>query len=68
MEIQDEGVLVFGESLEGEGRAFILTGTAEIDGERYHDFKVEFVMEGAAASLRAEDIMAAPWETFDFLY
>ena len=68
VEIEDERVTVFGEALEGDGKTFVLTGTAEIDGERYHDFKVQFITEADPASHSAEDIMAAPWQTYDFLY
>ena len=67
IEIEDENVKIFGESLEGEGKVYVLTGVALIDGERYHDFQVEFELEDDPASESADDIMSADWKFYDFL-
>ena len=67
IEIEDENVKLFGEILEGEGKVYVLTGVALIDGERYHDFQVEFELEEDPASDSPEDIMSADWKFYDFL-
>jgi len=67
IEIEDENVKIFGEILEGEGKVYVLTGVALIDGERYHDFQVEFELEEHPASDSPEDIMSADWKFYDFL-
>ena len=68
IEIEDENVKVEGEYIEGEGKIYVLTGTAEIDGERYRDFKVEFELSEEPLSENIDDIMSADWEFYDFLY
>ena len=67
IEIEEENVTIYGESLEGEGRVYVLTGVALVDGERYHDFQVEFELEEDPASESWEDIMSADWKFYDFL-
>ena len=67
IEIEDENVKLFAESLEGAGRVYVLTGIALIDGERYHDFQVEFELDEDPASEAPGDIMSADWKFYDFL-
>ncbi len=63
--LEEDDLLMEGEFVEGEGKHFILTGIATIEGERYHDFMIEFELEQEADNL--EEIMTAEWEWYDFL-
>ena len=63
--LEEDQVLLKGEVLEGEGKNFVLTGTATIDDEIYHDFQVEFQLVDPAD--KVEDIMSGEWDWYDYL-
>lgn len=67
IDIEDENVMVIGEYLEGEGKIYVLTGKAVIDGETYHEFQVEFELEEMPETDKIEDIMSGEWKFYDFL-
>ena len=53
--IEDDDVLIEGEFIEGEGRHFVITGKAVIEGETYHDFETEFSAGSAALLINHRD-------------
>lgn len=61
---QDE-LLLEGEYVEGEGRNYMISGVATVEGERYHGFEVVFEL-AADASADLESIMNTDWEWYDF--
>lgn len=65
--LEEDDVLLEGEFLEGEGTRFILSGIATIEGERYHDFQIEFELAQPPREETAEAILAEEWEWYDFL-
>ena len=65
--IEDDDVLIEGEFIEGEGKNFVLTGKAVIEGERYHDFQVEFELENEPESMTCKDILKEDWKWYDYL-
>ncbi|MCJ7855110.1 hypothetical protein MUJ63_02205 [Lachnospiraceae bacterium NSJ-143] len=65
--IEDEDVLLTVEYVEGEGKEFILFGTAVIEGETYHDFETGVELFNAVSPLAASDILSAEWESYDFI-
>ena len=40
--LEEDDLLMEGEWLEGEWRHYIISGVATIEGERYHEFEIEF--------------------------
>ena len=65
--IEDDDVLIEGEFIEGEGRHFVITGKAVIEGETYHDFETEFELSQEPPSILAGDILKADWEWYDYV-
>ncbi|MDD3570048.1 MAG: hypothetical protein PHY44_02980 [Lachnospiraceae bacterium] len=65
--IEDDNVLLMGEYIEGEGKSYVLTGSAVIDGETYHDFQVEFELLNEPEEKTAESVMSQEWDWYDYL-
>lgn len=65
--LEEDDLLMEGEKLEGEGKHYVLTGVATIEGERYHDFEIEFALLEEPEEEAIEAIMAAEWDWYDFL-
>ena len=40
--LEEDDLLMEGEFVTGEGKNYIITGVATIEGERYHEFEIEF--------------------------
>ena len=51
----------------GEGKNNIISGVATIEGERYHEFEIEFELLQEPAEQTIEAIMAEEWDWYDFL-
>lgn len=67
IEIEEDEIILEAESLEGEGKHYIITGIAEIEGERYHDFQIEFELVQEPKENSIEFIMETQWEWYDYL-
>ena len=65
--LEDEDVLMEGEWVEGQGKNYIISGVATIDGERYHEFEIEFELTEEPREETLEEIMKGDWDWFDFL-
>jgi len=65
--IEDDNVLITGEYIEGEGKSFVLTGCAVVDGETYNDFHVEFELIDEPEEETAEAVMRQEWDWYDYL-
>lgn len=65
--LEEDDLQMEGESIEGEGKHYILTGVATIEGERYHDFQIEFALLQEPAAETIEAILAEEWDWYDFL-
>jgi hypothetical protein len=65
--IEDDNVFIMGECIEGEGKNFVLTGSAVIDGETYQDFQVEFELVNEPEEETAEAVMSQEWDWYDYL-
>ena len=66
-EIGEDELLFEGEYIEGEGKSYVITGIATIEGERYHEFQIEFELLEEPKSESAEDIMGAEWDWYDYI-
>lgn len=64
--LEEDDLLLEVESVEGEGRGYLLVGIATIEGERYHDFEVQIELAEDAEEIEA--IMNAEWEAYDFKF
>ena len=64
--LEEDDLLLEVESVEGEGRGYLLVGIATIEGERYHDFEVQIELAEDAEEIAA--IMNAEWEAYDFKF
>lgn len=65
--LEEDDLLMEGISLRGEKGHYILKGIATIEGERYHDFEIEFQLEEEPETEAAETVLKAPWEWYDFV-
>lgn len=63
--LEEDDLLLEGEFVEGEGRKYLISGVATVEGERYHEFEVVFEL-AADASEDLESIMNTEWEWYDF--
>ncbi len=65
--LEEDDLLMEGEYVEGEGRHYVISGVATIEGERYHAFEIEFELVEEPADGTLETIMETDWEWYDFL-
>lgn len=67
VEIPEDELTLEGERLSGEGKSYVIRGTAVIEGERYHDFEIAFELFEAPAEESAQAVMEADWDWYDYL-
>lgn len=65
--IEDDELLLEGEFVEGEGKKYVITGIATIEGERYHEFEIEFELVNVPEDSSLDSIMNIDWEWYDYL-
>ena len=65
--LEEEDLLMEGEWLEGEGKHYVISGIATIEGERYHDFHIEFALLEEPGAMTASGILSMEWDWYDFL-
>lgn len=65
--LEEDDLLMEGEWIEGEGTQYVISGIATIEGERYHDFKIEFGLLQPPKEGTAEAVLAEEWDWYDFL-
>ena len=65
--LEEDDLLMEGDFVEGEGKNYVITGVATIEGERYHNFEIEFELVQEPEEETLEAIMAEDWEWYDFL-
>ena len=65
--IEEDDLLLEGEFLEGEGKNFVMSGIATIEGERYHGFEVEFELTDTPEDEAIESIVEKEWAWYDYL-
>ena len=56
--LEEDDLLMEGEFVTGEGKNYVITGIATIEGERYHEFEIEFELLQEPAEMTLEAIMA----------
>ena len=65
--LAEDDLMMEGEYITGEGKNYIISGVATIEGERYHEFEIEFELLEEPAEETIEAIMAVEWDWYDFL-
>jgi CRISPR/Cas system-associated exonuclease Cas4 (RecB family) len=65
--LEEDDLMMEGEYITGEGKNYIISGVATIEGERYHEFEIEFELLEEPAEETIESIMAVEWDWYDFL-
>ncbi|MEA4815575.1 MAG: hypothetical protein VB120_01760 [Lachnospiraceae bacterium] len=65
VDIPEDNLVLYGEKLSGEGKNYIITGKAEIDGEIYHEFAIEFELVSSCDI--PKKVMDTDWEWYDYL-
>ena len=65
--LEEDDLMMEGEYIKGEGKNYIISGVATIEGERYHEFEIEFELLEEPAEETIEAIMAVEWDWYDFL-
>ena len=65
--LEGDDLMMEGEYITGEGKNYIISGVATIEGERYHEFEIEFELLEEPAEETIEAIMAVEWDWYDFL-
>ena len=59
--LEEDDLLMEGDFVEGEGKNYVITGVATIEGERYHRFEIEFELVREPEEETLEAIMAEDW-------
>ena len=65
--LEEDDLMMEGEYVTGEGKNYVISGVATIEGERYHEFEIEFELVEEPAEESLEAIMAVEWDWYDFL-
>ena len=65
--LEEDDLMMEGEFVTGEGKNYVITGVATIEGERYHEFEIEFELLQEPAEMTLEAIMSEEWDWYDFL-
>jgi hypothetical protein len=65
--LEEDDLMMEGEYITGEGKNYIISGVATIEGERYHEFEIEFELLEEPVEETIEAIMAVEWDWYDFL-
>ena len=65
--LEEDELLMEGEFITGEGKNYIISGVATIEGERYHEFEIEFALLNEPAEQSVDAIMSEEWDWYDFL-
>ena len=65
--LEEDDLMMEGEYITGEGKNYIISGVATIEGERYHEFEIEFELLEEPSEETIEAIMAVEWDWYDFL-
>ena len=65
--LEEDDLMMEGEYITGEGKNYIISGVATIEGERYHEFEIEFELLEEPAEETIEAIMAVEWDWYDFV-
>ena len=65
--LEEDDLMMEGEYITGEGKNYIISGVATIEGERYHEFEIEFELLEEPTEETIEAIMAVEWDWYDFL-
>ena len=66
--LEEDDLMMEGEYITGEGKNYVISGVATIEGERYHEFEIEFELLEEPAEETIEAIMAVEWDWYDFLF
>lgn len=65
--LEEDDLMMEGEYITGEGKSYVISGVATIEGERYHEFEIAFELLEEPAEETIEAIMEAEWDWYDFL-
>ena len=65
--LEEDDLMMEGEYITGEGKNYVISGVATIEGERYHECEIEFELLEEPAEETIEAIMAVEWDWYDFL-
>ena len=65
--LEEDDLMMEGEYVTGEGKNYVISGIATIEGERYHEFEIEFELVEEPGEETLEAIMAIEWDWYDFL-
>ena len=60
--LEEDDLMMEGEYITGEGKNYVISGVATIEGERYHEFEIEFELLEEPAEETIEAIMAVEWD------
>ncbi len=66
--VEIEDIKVFGEHIEILEDYYILFGKAEIDGEMYTNFIVEFSLISEPSENTTTEILSIDWNEYDFVF
>ena len=67
IDLEDDNVIIRGEYIEGEGKNYIINGTAIIDNEKYNNFEIEFELTNEVYDNDLEKILKSEWEWYDYI-
>lgn len=65
--IEEDNLIFYADFIEGQGKNYIMTGKAVIEGETYNDFKLEFQLENEPLNESIEVIINSDWQWYDYI-
>ncbi len=66
--VEIEDIIVFGEYIEVFDEYYVLVGKAQIEGEIFNGFEVEFTLTEAPSEQNCTSILDADWNEYDFIF
>ncbi len=66
--IEVEDIVLEADSIEIKEDLYVLCGNAEIDGEIYNEFLIEFTLAEKPENNSATAILEIDWEEYDFVF
>ncbi len=65
--VETEDIIMIGEYIEILEDKYILSGAAEVEGEKYNEFTIEFQTVDKPSENTIKEIMSMEWDWYDYI-
>ncbi len=66
--VEIEDIIIFGEYIEVQDEYYVLVGKAQIEGETFNGFEVEFTLTEEPSEKTCTCILDTDWNEYDFIF